>query len=50
MDLQEKKKSLENQRDALKEAYIKTCGALEFVMSMIKEQEANEENKSKKKD
>ena len=48
MKLQEKLDNLINQREALKEHYIKTCGAIEFTESLIKE-EANAEKEPVKK-
>ena len=50
MKLQEKLDNLINQREALKEHYIKTCGAIEFVESLIKDKEDNAKKESKKKD
>ena len=50
MALQERLQNLINQREGLKEHYIKTCGAIEFVESLIKDKEDNAKKESKKKD
>ena len=51
MKLQEKRENLVNQREGLKEHYIKICGAIEFIESMIADEEKNDaKEKPKKKD
>ena len=50
MELQERLENLINQREGLKEHYIKTCGAIEFVESLIKERETAAKKDKAKKD
>jgi hypothetical protein len=45
--LKEKLENLKRQQEQAKEVFIKVQGAIEFVESMIKEQESSKEEKKK---
>ena len=49
-EMQEKRNNLINQREGLKEHYIKACGAIELIDTMIKDKEANAKKEKPKKD
>ena len=48
MDLKKKLESLKNQQEQAKEVFIKVQGAIEFVESMIKEEQDSSTKKEKK--
>ena len=45
--IEKKLENLKNQQEQAKELFIKCQGAIEFVESMIKEQESSKEKKKK---
>ena len=47
MDLEKKLENIKKQQEQAKEIFIKCQGAIEFVESMIKEQESSKEEKKK---
>lgn len=50
MELQERLDNLINQREGLKENYIKVCGAIELVQSLIKDKEDDGKKETAKKE
>tara|TARA_R100001530_G_scaffold130304_1_gene101148 strand:+ start:287 stop:451 length:165 start_codon:yes stop_codon:yes gene_type:complete len=48
-EMQEKRNNLINQREGLKEHYIKTCGAIELLETMIKDKETDAKKDTVKK-
>ena len=50
MELQERLNNLNQQKELLREQYIKTVGAIELLEGMVKEEKKSDAKENKKKD